>query len=82
MKSVSHTLSECVPVQLLTPDYSLSFIHHSDVTDVISADTFKRPMYAGNAIATVTMTDKIKVHYSPCWWTVDGIDVDVMEQIL
>jgi electron transfer flavoprotein alpha subunit len=33
----------------------------SDVTKVISADTFERPIYAGNAIATVQSTDKVKV---------------------
>jgi electron transfer flavoprotein alpha subunit len=33
----------------------------SDVTQVISADTFERPIYAGNAIATVQSTDGIKV---------------------
>jgi len=32
----------------------------SDIQEVLSADTFKRPMYAGNAIATVQMSDKIK----------------------
>jgi electron transfer flavoprotein alpha subunit len=33
----------------------------SDVTRVESADTFERPIYAGNAIALVQSTDKIKV---------------------
>ena len=33
----------------------------SDVTQVISADTFERPIYAGNAMATVQSTDGIKV---------------------
>jgi electron transfer flavoprotein alpha subunit len=33
----------------------------SDITKVISADTFERPIYAGNAIATVQSADKIKV---------------------
>ena len=33
----------------------------SDVTKVIAADTFERPIYAGNAIATVQSTDAIKV---------------------
>jgi len=33
----------------------------SDVTKVISADTFERPIYAGNAIATVQATDAVKV---------------------
>jgi len=33
----------------------------SDVTRVIGADTFERPIYAGNAIATVQSGDAIKV---------------------
>jgi len=33
----------------------------SDVTKVISADTFERPIYAGNAIATVQSGDSIHV---------------------
>ena len=33
----------------------------SDISKVISADTFERPIYAGNAIATVQSADKIKV---------------------
>ena len=33
----------------------------SDITQVISADTFERPIYAGNAIATVQSTDATKV---------------------
>ena len=33
----------------------------SDVTKVISSDTFERPIYAGNAIATVQSLDPIKV---------------------
>ncbi|MGC4394311.1 electron transfer flavoprotein subunit alpha/FixB family protein [Hydrogenophaga sp. T2] len=33
----------------------------SDVTKVVSADTFERPIYAGNAIATVQSGDKVKV---------------------
>ena len=33
----------------------------SDVTKVISADTFERPIYAGNAIATVQSSDPVKV---------------------
>jgi electron transfer flavoprotein alpha subunit len=33
----------------------------SDVTKVDSPDTFERPIYAGNAIATVQSSDKIKV---------------------
>ncbi|RQR41646.1 electron transfer flavoprotein subunit alpha/FixB family protein, partial [Burkholderia sp. Bp9140] len=33
----------------------------SDITGVDSADTFERPIYAGNAIATVQSSDPIKV---------------------
>ncbi|TDX32279.1 electron transfer flavoprotein alpha subunit apoprotein [Modicisalibacter xianhensis] len=33
----------------------------SDILDVVSADTFKRPIYAGNAIATVQSGDALKV---------------------
>jgi electron transfer flavoprotein alpha subunit len=33
----------------------------SDITAVVSPDTFERPIYAGNAIATVRSSDAIKV---------------------
>jgi electron transfer flavoprotein alpha subunit len=33
----------------------------SDITKVVSADTFERPIYAGNAIATVQSADPVKV---------------------
>ncbi|WP_322469647.1 FAD-binding protein [Hydrogenophaga sp. SNF1] len=33
----------------------------SDITKVVSPDTFERPIYAGNAIATVQATDEKKV---------------------
>jgi len=33
----------------------------SEITKVISADTFERPIYAGNAIATVQSADAVKV---------------------
>ncbi|HYC41689.1 MAG TPA: electron transfer flavoprotein subunit alpha/FixB family protein [Noviherbaspirillum sp.] len=33
----------------------------SEITKVVSADTFERPIYAGNAIATVQSTDNVKV---------------------
>jgi electron transfer flavoprotein alpha subunit len=33
----------------------------SDITAVVSADTFERPIYAGNAIATVQSADPVKI---------------------
>lgn len=33
----------------------------SDIIEVISESTFKRPMYAGNVIATVESSDKVKI---------------------
>ena len=33
----------------------------SDISEVISRDTFKRPVYAGNVIATVQSSDEVKV---------------------
>ena len=33
----------------------------SDITGVVDADTFERPVYAGNAIQTVKSADKVKV---------------------
>lgn len=33
----------------------------SEITSVVDADTFERPVYAGNAIATVKSSDKVKV---------------------
>ncbi len=40
---------------------SLDVAQLSDVTKVMAADTFERPIYAGNAIATVQSSDSIKV---------------------
>ncbi|RKP59259.1 electron transfer flavoprotein subunit alpha/FixB family protein [Pararobbsia silviterrae] len=39
----------------------LDVAQFSDITGVVSADTFERPIYAGNAIATVQSADAIKV---------------------
>jgi electron transfer flavoprotein alpha subunit len=39
----------------------LDVMQLSDITGVVSADTFERPIYAGNAIQTVTSTDAKKV---------------------
>lgn len=39
----------------------LDVMQISDITAIISADTFERPIYAGNAIQTVQSTDAIKV---------------------
>ncbi|MCW5238928.1 electron transfer flavoprotein subunit alpha/FixB family protein [Verminephrobacter eiseniae] len=33
----------------------------SDITQVLSADTFERPIYAGNAMATVQSADSVKI---------------------
>ncbi len=35
----------------------------SEIIEVVSADTFKRPIYAGNAIQTVQSTDAKKGHH-------------------
>ena len=39
----------------------LDVMQLSDIMEVVSADTFKRPIYAGNAIQTVQSTDARKV---------------------
>jgi electron transfer flavoprotein alpha subunit len=39
----------------------LDVAQFSDITGVVSADTFERPIYAGNAVATVQSADAIKV---------------------
>ncbi|MGR6468267.1 electron transfer flavoprotein subunit alpha/FixB family protein [Rhizobium sp. PAMB 3182] len=39
----------------------LDVMQISEITDVVSADTFKRPIYAGNAIQTVQSKDAKKV---------------------
>ncbi len=40
---------------------SLDVAQLSDITKVLSPDTFERPIYAGNAIATVQSMDAVKV---------------------
>ena len=39
----------------------LDVMQVSEIVEVISSDTFKRPIYAGNAIQTVQSTDAKKV---------------------
>ena len=39
----------------------LDVMQISDIIEVISQDTFKRPLYAGNALATVQSSDQIKL---------------------
>lgn len=59
----------------------------SDITKVISPDTFERPIYAGNAVATVQATDSIKVltvrttNFNPVAATGGSATVDLLAAV-
>ena len=60
----SHILSPATAMgKSVTPRIAalLDVAQISEITTVVSADTFVRPIYAGNALATVQSKDKIKV---------------------
>lgn len=60
----SHVLAPATPAgKNLMPRVAalLDVNQLTDIMAVVSPDTFKRPIYAGNAIATVQSSDKIKV---------------------
>jgi electron transfer flavoprotein alpha subunit len=63
-KNYSHILAPATPYgKNIAPRIAahLDVAQISDITAVDSADTFERPIYAGNAIATVQSSDAIKV---------------------
>src|SRR6516225_7965889 len=63
-KDYSHILAPATAYgKNITPRIAakLDVAQISDITAVDSADTFERPIYAGNAIATVQSSDAIKV---------------------
>ncbi|HTJ92035.1 MAG TPA: electron transfer flavoprotein subunit alpha/FixB family protein [Pararobbsia sp.] len=63
-KQYSHILAPATPYgKNVAPRIAakLDVGQFSDITGVVSADTFERPIYAGNAIATVQTSDAIKV---------------------
>jgi electron transfer flavoprotein alpha subunit len=63
-KDYSHILAPATAYgKNITPRIAakLDVAQISDITAVDSADTFERPIYAGNAIATVQSADSIKV---------------------
>ena len=50
-----------MPLRAITATSKLDVAQISEITQVDSPDTFERPIYAGNAIATVQSTDATKV---------------------
>ena len=63
-KNYSHILAPATPYgKNIAPRIAahLDVAQISDITAVDSPDTFERPIYAGNAIATVQSSDAIKV---------------------
>ena len=63
-KNYSHILAPATAYgKNITPRIAakLDVSQISEITAVVSADTFERPIYAGNAIATVQSVDPIKV---------------------
>ncbi len=63
-KNFSHILSPSTTFgKNMSPKLSalLDVQQISDITNILSPDTFERPIYAGNAIAKVKSKDKIKV---------------------
>ncbi|RAR49199.1 electron transfer flavoprotein alpha subunit apoprotein [Paraburkholderia unamae] len=63
-KNYSHILAATTAAgKNVTPRIAakLDVAQISDITAVVEADTFERPIYAGNAIATVQSNDPVKV---------------------
>jgi electron transfer flavoprotein alpha subunit len=65
--SLATTATSCLPPQppakTLRPAWPPSSMSRrlSDITKVVSPDTFERPIYAGNAMATVQSIDAVRV---------------------